>query len=156
MNYTIHLKKSSYETIEKTNIFSFLEEENSFSRFSQGVHATLNYYKEKTPKSTLVSEETKPVLHYTFSEDELCITTLESDLAVTINNLLFKGKNILHLPKTESAYDVERTWKIIQKKRDLSKIKKIYFVMEEWSKIVYAYRFVASYGIEVEDITYTK
>ena len=88
MDYTIHLKKSSYESIENTSLFSFLQENSNFSNFSHGVHATLAYYKEKTPHIHVVEENTSRKPCPTMTEEELCITTSESGLTITVNNLL--------------------------------------------------------------------
>lgn len=154
MNYTIHLKKSSYEAIEKTPLFSFLQEKNNLANFSHGVHATLAYHKEKTPTVKLIIENTQVTPLPKIANNELCITTTEFKLTLLASKTILKKSNIIYIPKIEGSYDVERTWKIIQEKQDFSKIKKVYFVMEEWSKLVYAYRFVTSYGIAVEDITY--
>ena len=154
MNYNISLKKSAFEKIDMANIFSFIIENNAVETFKLATHASFHYYKNKTTNINEV-EERRPVRTLdSFKEDELCLTVKDSKLGVHVANFISKNKNIIYLNKDEASYDIERTWRIIQEKKDLTKIKKLYLHLESWSKMAYAYRAFMSYTIEIEDITY--
>jgi hypothetical protein len=154
MNYSIKLKKSLFEQMEKVSRYSFINEDNHVETFMIATHASFSYYKEKTPNITVVDETAVTKKLGRFTEGELCITVASTPLIASLYNVIHKNKNILYLPKNEVYYDIERTWKIIQEKRNLETIKTIYFHLESPSKIVYAYRAIQSYNLEVKDITY--
>jgi hypothetical protein len=155
MNYTLYLKKSEMLPISTTDIFSFINENNVEETFQHGVHATFDYYKQKTSSIIEQSEESQPSELPLVKEDALVITSAGSQFAATVLNFLHRKKYRLYVARREALYDVESTWRAIQEKKDLTNIKTVYFHMEGWSKMVYAYRAKTSYNLTVQDITYS-
>lgn len=154
--YTLFLKKENYEHLENVNMDTFLLNTSIESNFRNGCYATYTYYKQKTPKIDTVSESCEVSAIPMLTKGVLCITTSRNKCtALLLNTFHNRNNTILYVPVRAAELDTERTWNIIQEKRNLHKISTLILHMESWSKMVYAYRAATSYGITtIKDITY--
>lgn len=154
-SYTINLLEKDIAMFKNIDVYSYSEQAplNPDSFFT-AYYVYFDYYLKRTPevKITIPKNEVNPSFNLGKNTLNLCLT--ESKIKAHFLNL-FKNKKhqVLYLARDEATKDIERTWKTIQEKRDLSSFKKIVFSFNHWSKLVYAYRAHTVYTTEIEDIS---
>jgi hypothetical protein len=151
--YTIKIAREESKKLEDIDIYEYLDARNDKSIFENTNHPYFRYYSRKTPHINLVEYTGEENSEAKIAEENtlyLCLSEGVIDTKLK-NMFLTKGGRVLYLEKDDATLDLERTWKMIEQKRDLTSIKKIVFTWRHWSKLVYAYRAAKVYTLEIED-----
>lgn len=153
--YTIILSEKENKIFsEHTSIPMEWDSEKIFEKNSNIQYAYFHYYKKRTPEIHLVEEYTF-TKNYNIPQDSLLIVGKNSVISVWFLNIFaHRNKTILYIENSNLIPDIEKTWNLIQNKRNLKEYKKLLFNYPHWSKLVYAYRGNKSYNLLIEDITY--
>lgn len=153
-DYTIYLKENQLHAFDNLDIYGYMNDDSTPSVFPLAEHAIFKYYLKRTPRVDVIPRLNRETRVDALEKDVLYICLGGNKVFTYLRNFFgSKSGKILYLENIPATLDPESTWKTIQTKRDLRTLKKIVFYFDHFAKLMYAYRAVKLYNVEIEDRT---
>lgn len=153
-DYTIYLREDQLHAFDNLDIYGYMNDDSGPSVFPLTEHVIFKYYSKRTPNIEVLPKANSKTIMGASGNNTLRICLGGNKISTYLYNFFRSDSGtILYLENTSATLDPESTWKMIQTKRDLRTFKKIVFDFDHFAKLMYAYRAVKLYNVEIEDRT---